>query len=120
MLKNTMIDALTRIVFFFRAEMKADEKGIEDFESEILRLKQRKEFLGKRIVENKAWAANFDHEFRPFMNKYNEFMDQMSKLYKNAKDKHEGGLKLLREHFDYHPEFKRWSDTFSAVPFRPK
>jgi hypothetical protein len=29
-------------------------------------------------------------------------------------------LKLLRDHFDYHPEFKRWSDTFSAVPFRPK
>ncbi len=101
-------------------EMKADEKGIEDYESEILRLKQRKEFLGKRIVENKAWASNFDREFRPFMNKYNEFMDQMSKLYKNAKDKHEGGLKLLRDHFDYHPEFKRWSDTFSAVPFRPK
>ena len=100
--------------------MKVDEKGIEDFQSEILRLEQRREFLQRRVVENKAWAANFDKEFGPFINKYNEFMEQMAVLYKNAKDKHEGGLKLLRDHFDYHPAFKRFSDTFSAVPFKPK
>ena len=45
---------------------------------------------------------------------------QMSVLYQNAKDKHANGLTMLMKHFDYHPEFKRWSDTFSAVPFRPK
>ena len=45
---------------------------------------------------------------------------QMGVLYQNAKDKHSGGLEMLKKHFDYHPEFKRWSDTFSAVPFRPK
>ena len=44
----------------------------------------------------------------------------MGVLYQNAKDKHAGGLEMLKKHFDYHPEFKRWSDTFSAVPFRPK
>jgi hypothetical protein len=145
------------------AEIKADEKGIEDFEGEMLRLRQRKEFLENRIVENKAWAANYDLNFGPFVNKYKEFMDQvflvhhhcpagarragsysavllllprmvqyevvlrgdimaaqMGVLYQNAKDKHSGGLEMLKKHFDYHPEFKRWSDTFSAVPFRPK
>ena len=102
------------------AEIKADQKGIEDYKGEILRLEQRQEFLRKRIQENKAWAQNFDKEFKPFMDKYNKFMEEMAKLYKDAKDKHEGGLQLLKQHFDYHPEFKRWSDTFSAVPFRPK
>jgi len=111
-------------------------------------------------VENKAWAANYDEKFGPFVNKYKEFMAQvsyphacgpvggllvfflcrlefsrcrgvkddcvivllfqMAVLYQNAKDKHTGGLEMLKKHFDYHPEFKRWSDTFSAVPFRPK
>jgi len=102
------------------SEIKADEKGIEDFEGEMLRLKQRKEFLESRIVENKAWAANYDEHFGPFVRKYQEFMEQMSVLYQNAKDKHANGLTMLMKHFDYHPEFKRWSDTFSAVPFRPK
>eukprot|EP00960_Hanusia_phi_P020861 614767-Hanusia_phi.AAC.1 len=119
----------------FRIEIKADEKGIEDYEGEILRLKQRKEFLKKRIVQNQDWAAHYDKEFGPFVAKYDEFMKQMDILYKNAKVKHADGLKLLMEHFDYHPEFKRcddvdfdsarliprcrWSDTFSAVPFKP-
>jgi len=60
------------------AEIKADEKGIDDFGGEILRLKQRKEFLESRIVENKAWAANYDEKFGPFVNKYKEFMAQVS------------------------------------------
>jgi len=46
--------------------------------------------------------------------------EQMAVLYQNAKDKHANGLKMLMKHFDYHPQFKRWSDTFTAVPFRPK
>ena len=32
---------------------------MEDIEGEKLRLVQRKEFLETRIVENKAWAANY-------------------------------------------------------------
>jgi len=44
----------------------------------MLRLKQRKAFLESRIVENKAWAANYDEHFGPFVNKYKEFMEQVS------------------------------------------
>jgi len=93
---------------------------MEDIEGEKLRLVQRKEFLETRIVENKEWAANYDLNFGPFVAKYQEFMAEMGVLYRNAKDKHANGLKMLMKHFDYHPEFKRWSDTFSAVPFRPQ
>ena len=45
---------------------------------------------------------------------------QMAVLYQHAKDKHANGLNMLMKHFDYHPAFKRWSDTLTAVPFRPK
>ena len=62
-----------------------------------------------RVVQN----------FGPFVAKYTAFMEQMSVLYQNAKNKHALGLEMLMKHFDYHPELKRWSDTFSAVPFRP-
>ena len=43
----------------------------------MLRLKQRKAFLESRILENKAWAANYDEHFGPFVNKYKEFMEQV-------------------------------------------
>ena len=29
-------------------------------------------------------------------------------------------IDLLIRDFNYHVNFKRWNDTFSAVPFRPK
>lgn len=44
----------------------------------------------------------------------------ISGLYDNAKNEHLKGLQLLMQEFEYHPEFKRHGDTFSAVPFRPK
>mmetsp|Transcript_886 Transcript_886/g.2169 ORF Transcript_886/g.2169 Transcript_886/m.2169 type:complete len:150 (+) Transcript_886:151-600(+) len=100
-------------------EIKADAKGVEDFEGEMMRLSQRRLFLKKRTAENKVWAAHYDEAFGPFVAKYKAFMEQMDTLYKQAKVKHAAGLQLLMEHFDYHPEFKRWSDQFSAVPFRP-
>lgn len=81
------------------AEIKADEKGIEDFEGEMLRLKQRKAFLESRIVENKAWAANYDEHFGPFVNKYKEFMEQvgqqLSPLATSAADQQTSVLNAL-------------------------
>ena len=42
------------------AEIKADEKGVEDIGGEIIGLTQRRTFLKKRIAENKVWAAHYD------------------------------------------------------------
>jgi hypothetical protein len=30
------------------------------------------------------------------------------------------GLQMLIEDFGYHIAYKRWNDTFTAVPFKPK
>lgn len=45
--------------------------------------------------------------------------DEMSGLYNNAKEEHGKGLKVLMEEFRYNPAYKRYNDSFSAVPFRP-
>jgi hypothetical protein len=29
-------------------------------------------------------------------------------------------IELLIQDFNYHVQFKRWNDTFTAVPFKPK
>jgi hypothetical protein len=100
-------------------EYAADCKGAEEYAAQLVVLKQRREFLVRQIAENKEWAAHYDKEFGPFVGKYNEFLEKMATLYGDAKEKHAEGYKLLMEHFAYHPAFKRWSDTFSAIPFKP-
>lgn len=30
------------------------------------------------------------------------------------------GIEMLIKEFDYHIAYKRWNDSFSAVPFKPK
>jgi hypothetical protein len=101
------------------SELTADGAGVEEYQGQLLRLKERRRFLEKRLKENQEWAANYDKEFGPFVEKYAEFVKMMETLYGDAKEKHAKGLELLMEHFGYHPAFKRWFDSFSAVPFRP-
>lgn len=45
---------------------------------------------------------------------------EIEAIYAGAKEFHATGIGLLIENFSYHVNFKRWNDTFSAVPFRPK
>ena len=60
-----------------------------------------------------------DLNFGPFVAKYQEFMAEMDVLYRNAKDKHANGLKMLMKHFDYHPEFKRWYGALYVCDIGP-
>ena len=41
-------------------------------------------------------------------------------IYDGAKDFHSKGIALLIKEFEYHIAFKRWNDTFTAIPFKPK
>lgn len=43
----------------------------------------------------------------------------IEQLYSNAKEKHAKGIQMLVDEFNYHIAFKRWSDEFTAVPFKP-
>lgn len=52
--------------------------------------------------------------------RYDDNVAAIGKLYENAKQKHAAGIDVLKREFGYHPQFKRATDQFSGVPFRPK
>ncbi len=62
----------------------------------------------------------FDSKIGPFRDLYDNLTGDITVLYEKAKEQHMHGLELLCEEFQYHPAYKRWSDTFSATPFKPK
>ena len=75
--------------------------------------------LEKRIAANQEMADRFDRDIGPFEAKYHNMTGDMEALYGAAKVEHAKGLEVLMNEFKYHPIFKRWSDQFSGVPFRP-
>ena len=100
-------------------EIKADRIGKKEFEDHLLQLNKKKTLLEARVAKNEAWAAEFDKAIGPFENTYNNLTNEISGLYDSAKEEHMKGIEVLMEQFSYHPLFKRWSDDFFAVPFKP-
>ena len=90
------------------------------FDLVIGQLETRKKDLLKRIEMNNVWAAQYDRSIGPFEETYDNMTGEIGKTYDNAKAGHKRGLKVLQEEFGYHPAFKRPTDTFTAVPFKPK
>lgn len=56
----------------------------------------------------------------PFQKTYENNTKEIGGIYGNARKQHAAGINMLIREFDYHPPFKRHSDTFTAVPFNPK
>ncbi|KAG1711430.1 hypothetical protein DVH05_008682 [Phytophthora capsici] len=107
------IETLTR-------EIKADEKGKKDYDEELYRLSERRKDLQAKLKECREWSALFESKIKPLAGKYTETTDHMQGQYNDAKERHAQGIAVLMKNFEYHPEFKRFSDTFTAVPFKPK
>jgi hypothetical protein len=101
-------------------EIKADEKGKKDYDEQLFRLNERRRDLEGKLKDCRDWNALFESKIKPLAGKYTETTDSMQSQYNDAKLRHAQGILVLMENFDYHPEFKRFSDTFTAVPFRPK
>ena len=55
-----------------------------------------------------------------FEQQYSELVGTIQNVYDNAKEFHAKGIELLVKDFNYHPAFKRHSDTFTGTPFTPK
>lgn len=62
----------------------------------------------------------FVNDIGPFQQKYAHLVDDIHGIYENAKVFHAKGIEMLIDEFNYHPAFKRWNDTFTAIPFKPK
>lgn len=101
-------------------EIRADEKGKQDYDDQLFRLRKRREDFETKLRECRDWIALFDSKIKPLEGQYSETTDLMQSQYDDAKLRHAQGIRVLMDNFDYHPEFKRFSDTFSAVPFKPK
>eukprot|EP00899_Mesostigma_viride_P026963 jgi/Mesvir1/7451/Mv19226-RA.1 len=104
------------------AEIKANRLGKAEYEREVFKLKERQALLQARVKKNKEWVTACDPEgtLGPLLAKYAALVEEIKSLYGTAKEKHAQGIALLMQEFAYHPAYKRWSDEFSAVPYKPK
>ncbi|CAK4076906.1 unnamed protein product [Aphanomyces euteiches] len=115
-----VLDSLKGKIDDLDAEIKADRKGKKDYEDELFKLNTRKQDITAKLNECQRWIDLFASKIQPLENSYKATTGEMSNEYEEAKIKHANGLQVLIDNFNYHPEFKRYNDDFTAVPFRPK
>ncbi|KAL6747012.1 flagellar associated protein [Haematococcus lacustris] len=104
------------------AELKKDIAGQKEYEKYLQRITTKKQELQKRIDANKCWLDEFEKGDRigAAEQKYKNLISQIETIYQGAKEFHGKGIELLVKDFQYHLAYKRWNDTFTAVPFKPK
>ena len=102
------------------ADIREDKLGQKEYEDTLDRLQRRRADLQKRVEENEDYISGFEQDMKPFLQKYEALVADIDTLYADAKEKHSQGLLLLIRDFAYHPAYKRWSDNFTAMPFKPK
>jgi len=119
-LAGTILTNLENAIMALTREIRADEKGLKDYEQQLYLLNKEKSGLQRKIKKNTQFVEDFDKMIGPFSDKYTEMTKDMAKLYGNAKKHHKNGVMLLVKEFDYHPAFKRRDNEFTASPFMPK
>lgn len=115
-----VLETLQQRIATLEREIRADERGKQAYDDQLFRLGQRRADLETKLRESQDWIALFDTSIAPLECQYSETTGRMQTQYDDAKRRHAQGVRVLIDNFDYHPEFKRFSDTFSAVPFKPK
>ncbi|TMW65090.1 hypothetical protein Poli38472_009257 [Pythium oligandrum] len=115
-----VLESLQMRIDMLDREIKADEKGKQDYDDQLFRLNERRTDYENKLRQCRDWIETFESKIRPLEGKYDATTQLMQEQYGDAKLRHAQGIQVLIDQFDYHPEFKRYSDTFSAVPFRPK
>ncbi|KAF8072760.1 rpsO [Scenedesmus sp. PABB004] len=102
-------------------ELKEDLKGKKEFEAYLSKLQTQRADVQDRIEKNRAWIANFEanQDGGAFESQYKRLLEEIQSIYESAKEFHSEGIKLLIKEFGYHLAYKRWNDSFTAVPFTP-
>ena len=93
-------------------------EGKAEYERTLNLLKARRAEIQKRLDTNRAWVNNFKNTAGPLAS-YESLCKEIDVLYQDAKEKHAKGIQMLVDDFDYHIAYKRWSDTFSSIPYKP-
>mmetsp|Transcript_28623 Transcript_28623/g.92151 ORF Transcript_28623/g.92151 Transcript_28623/m.92151 type:complete len:135 (+) Transcript_28623:19-423(+) len=115
-----VVETLRQKLGSLDAEIAADATGLAEFEKQIRCLESRKQDLLKRLEANEAWAADYDANIAPFQSTYAKNTASIKAQYDKCRAFHGKGVAMLERDFGYHPAFKRPTDDFSAVPFRPR
>ncbi|KAJ0396951.1 hypothetical protein P43SY_003654 [Pythium insidiosum] len=115
-----VLETLQMKIDLLDREIRADESGKQEYDDQLFRLGERRRDLDNKLQQCRDWITTFESKIQPLEGKYDATTQLMQQQYEDAKLRHAQGIQVLIDQFDYHPEFKRYSDTFSAVPFRPK
>eukprot|EP00242_Pyramimonas_sp_CCMP2087_P009283 CAMPEP_0198212072 /NCGR_PEP_ID=MMETSP1445-20131203/25507_1 /TAXON_ID=36898 /ORGANISM="Pyramimonas sp., Strain CCMP2087" /LENGTH=148 /DNA_ID=CAMNT_0043886451 /DNA_START=261 /DNA_END=704 /DNA_ORIENTATION=+ len=94
-------------------DVKISETGKQEFAKELSRLQERRKHLTDRVAKCRMWSDVYEKDIGPMENGYEHLCADIHVLYGAAKEKHAKGLQLLYKHFDYHPIYKHWDDTFT-------
>ncbi|KXZ55964.1 FAP286 protein [Gonium pectorale] len=114
-------DGLRRSLKELEAELKKDEAGKKEYEAYLKRLEIQRADLQRKVDENRAWLDAVEAQgMESAESKYKQLLDQIQQIYEGAKEFHGKGIDLLIKEFGYHIAYKRWNDTFTAIPFKPK
>jgi len=95
---------------------------MKEYEVYLSKLETQKAERHKIIETNKTCIENFEKNDTSgnFEMQYKELVEKIQNVYDNAKEFHSKGIDMLIKDFDYHLAYKRWGDSFSGVPFKPK
>ncbi|KAG2445945.1 hypothetical protein HXX76_000548 [Chlamydomonas incerta] len=115
-------ESLRKSLQELEADLKKDEEGQKEYQTYLKQLEIRKADLQRKIKENKTWLEQFEANQGDgsFEQQYKRLLEQIETIYAGAKEFHGKGIDLLIKEFGYHLAFKRWNDTFTAIPFKPK
>ncbi|KAG2500807.1 hypothetical protein HYH03_001569 [Edaphochlamys debaryana] len=115
-------EGLRRSLLELEADLKKDEQGKKEYETYLKQLQIKRADLQRKVDENKAWLAEIEANKGDgsFEQQYLRLLEQIQTIYDGAKEFHGKGIDLLIKEFGYHMAFKRWNDSFTAIPFKPK
>ena len=83
-------------------ELRADEKGKQDYDDQLFRLNERRVDFETKLKLSRDWIATFESKIKPLEGKYDATTQLMEQQYGEAKLRHAQGIQVLIDEFDYH------------------
>mmetsp|Transcript_11599 Transcript_11599/g.16224 ORF Transcript_11599/g.16224 Transcript_11599/m.16224 type:complete len:151 (-) Transcript_11599:166-618(-) len=103
-----------------KSQIRVDNREIAELEKQLIPLRKKRDDMNLEMAELNEFIEHFDRNIGPFNGSYDSLQEGLKEKYDIAKAKYAAGIQLLVDVYDYHPMYKRWHDTFSSTPFKPK
>ena len=100
--------------------IKANEEEKLEMETAMNDLAIEREAVVTRLTATRLLASQQEIDTGPIQATFAENSEKIKTIYEKCKVSHAIGIKQLKEHFDYHPAYRKPGDEFHATPFVPK